>query len=299
MRDFCGDVGFWSKARAHAPREYRSSLEGEFILQSILAGALLHLTLRWVLDKDLPRMNSPAFPQAPATFPPTQWSMVHLAMAEDRPGADKALNDLCRLYERPIMVFILRKGFPPDQAEDLKQAFFEQLLTKNAFANASGLTIKLRAFLITKLQSFLIDQHRHGIAAKRGGGKVARMADLSETQAMLAEPTDDRTPIVAFQRQWMETLAANAMKQLQNDYSQRGLESLFKALAPFITGGGEHTLAELATMLGRPEGTLKSDISRLRSKCQNLIREQIAATLDDPTPANIDAELRDLMSARL
>lgn len=248
--------------------------------------------------KDPSRMNPPALPQAPATFPPTVWSMVWLAVAEGQPGADRALNELCRLYERPIMVFILRKGHSPDQAEDLKQAFFEQLLAKNAFADASCLKVKLRAFLITKLQSFLIDRHRHDIAAKRGGGRVSNMADLNETQALLAEPVDDHTPIVAFQRQWMETLAANAMKELQSDYTQRGLKELFKALAPFITGGSEHTLAELATRLGRPEGTLKSDISRLRGKCQSLIRVQVAATLEDPTPASIDAELRELMATR-
>ncbi len=225
--------------------------------------------------------------------------MVRLAVAEGQPGADRALNDLCKLYERPVMVFILRKGHSPDQVEDLKQAFFEHLLAKNAFADASGLKIKLRAFLITKLQSFLIDRHRHATAAKRGGGQVANMADLSETQALLAEPVDERTPIAAFQRQWMETLAAHAMSELQKDYAQRGLGDLFQALAPFITGGSEETLAQLASKLSRPEGTLKSDISRLRAKCQNLIRSQVATTLEDPTPANIDAELRELMSPRL
>ena len=233
------------------------------------------------------------------TFPPTMWSMVRLAVAEGQPGADRALNDLCRQYERPIMVFILRKGHPPDLAEDLKQAFFEHLLAKNAFANASGLKVKLRAFLITKLQSFLIDHHRHGNAEKRGGGKVAAMADLSEMQALLAEPVDERTPVIAFQRQWMETIAANAMKDLREDYSKRGHAALFAALAPFITGKGDTSLAELSAKLDRPEGTLKSDISRLRARCQNLIREQIAATLDDPTPENITAELRELMAARM
>ncbi len=193
------------------------------------------------------------------------------------------------------MVFILRSGHAPDAAQDLKQAFFEHLLTKKAFADASGLKVKLRAFLITKLQSFLIDRFRHDMAHKRGGGKVTPMADLSETQALLAEPVDDRTPIIAFQRQWMETLATNAMQALRADYTQRGLGDLFKALAPFITGGSDQTLAELALKLARPEGTLKSDISRLRARCQNLIREQIAATLDDPTPESITAELRELM----
>ncbi len=241
-------------------------------------------------------MKYPA-PQ-PSTFPPTMWSMVRLAVAAGQPGADRALEDLCKLYERPILVFILRKGHAPDAAEDLKQAFFEHLLTKNTLADAAGLKVKLRAFLITKLQGFLIDRHRHDVAQKRGGGHVARMADLSETQALLAEPVDDLTPIVAFQRQWLETIAANAMRELRQDYTQRGLSTLFVALAPFITGAGDVSLAELSQHLGRPEGTLKSDISRLRAKCQGLIRDQIATTLEDPTPGNIDAELRELMAAR-
>ena len=121
------------------------------------------------------------------------------------------------------------------------------------------------------------------------------MADLSETQAFLAGPVDERTPLVAFQRQWMETIATNAMTQLRDDYHQRGNAALFTALAPFITGNAETSLAELSQQLGRPEGTLKSDISRLRARCQNLIREQIAATLDDPTQEAITAELRELM----
>ena len=235
---------------------------------------------------------------APQTFPHTMWSMVRLAVAEGKPGADRALDDLCRLYEKPIFIYILRAGHSPDTAQDLKQAFFEQLLAKKALADAEATRVKLRAFLLTKLQSFLIDRHRHDMAQKRGGGKVANMADLSETQALLAEPVDQMTPIIAFQRQWMETLAATAMEQLRADYAARGQADLHAAIAPFITSSSEESIAALALRLGRPEGTLKSDISRLRARCQNIIREQIAATLDDPTPENITTELRDLMSAR-
>lgn len=224
--------------------------------------------------------------------------MVRLAVAEGLPGSDQALNELCRLYERPVVAFILRKGHAIEEAEDLKQAFFEHLLSKNAFVDASGLKVKLRAFLITKLQGFLIDRHRRDMARKRGAGQVARMADLSETQALLAEPVDETTPVVAFQRQWMETVVTNAMQQLRADYEQRGLAALFAALAPFITGKSDAKLAELSAELSRPEGTLKSDISRLRARCQQLIREQVAATLDDPTPEAITAELRELMNAR-
>ncbi len=239
-------------------------------------------------------------PPSPAahTFPPTMWSMVRLAVAEGRPGADQALNELCRIYERPLLTYIIRDGHSPEAAQDLKQAFFAHLLAKNSLADAEGTRVKLRAFLITKLQSFLIDQHRHGMAQKRGGGKVMNLGDMSEEQRHLAEPVDHVTPYIAYQRQWMQTLAAVAMQQLRDDYAGRGNEALFTAIAPFISSNNEQSIAELSIVLGRPEGTLKSDISRLRAKCQQLIREQIATTLDDPTPQNIDAELKELMGFR-
>ena len=235
---------------------------------------------------------------AQTTFPPTMWSMVRLAVAEGKPGADAALNELCLIYERPILAFIVRTGCSPENARDLKQAFFEHLLSKNALAGAEPERVKLRAFLITKLQSFLIDQHRHGTAQKRGGGKVMSLGDLSEEQQHLVEPVNLVTPYIEYQRQWMETLARVAIDQLKADYKQRGQTELFAAISPFITNSSELSLAELSLRLGRPEGTLKSDISRLRAKCQQMIRDQVAATLDDPTPENITAELKELMGYR-
>ncbi|MEI2762601.1 hypothetical protein [Methanothrix soehngenii] len=77
-----------------------------------------------------------------------------------------------------------------------------------------------------------------------------------------------------------------------------GLGELFTAIAPFITQSSDNSLGALSAKLDRPAGTLKSDISRLRARCQNLIREQIATTLEDPSPANIDAELKELIGYR-
>lgn len=224
--------------------------------------------------------------------------MVRLAVAEGRPGADVALNELCRIYERPILAFIRRHCATQEAAEDLKQSFFEHLLSKNALAGAEQSRVKLRAYLITKLQTFLIDQHRHATAQKRGAGNVVNLGDLTEEQQHLAEPVNHVTPYVEYQRQWMQTLAARALEQLRTEYLERSNSDLFKAISPFITHSSDQSLAELSAQLGRPEGTLKSDISRLRSKCQQLIRDQVAATLDDPTPENITAELKELMGYR-
>lgn len=217
------------------------------------------------------------------------------AYDQHQPGADQALNDLFRMYERPILIYILSSGHAIDRAEDLKQSFFTHLLERESMAYAAGTQVKLRTYLITKLRSFLIDQYRREMARKRGGGRVANLAELSETEALLAEPVDEVTPLVAFQRQWMNTLAANALEQLRQDYHAAGKAEIFAAIVPFITQSADESLATLSSRLERPEGTLKSDISRLRARCQQLIREQIAATLVDPTPEKVTAELRELM----
>lgn len=232
------------------------------------------------------------------TFPPTMWSMVRLAVAEKEPGADQALDQLCRLYEKPVLAYIMRKGYSPHEAEDLKQSFFVALIEDNAFADAESTRVKLRAFLLTRLRSFLVDEFRHDNAAKRGGGKVVAMGDLSEEQQVLAEPVDRVTPDIAYQRQWLQTVFTTAMELLQSDYAARGQSDLFRAIAPFIDPRSHPDIRALSTSLNRPEGTVKNDVFRLRTAWREQIRDHIAATLEEPTPQAIDAELKELMGYR-
>ena len=236
--------------------------------------------------------------QSQDRFPSTSWTVVRLAAARHEPGAERALDEVFRSYERPVLAYILGHACAPHDAEDLKQAFFEHLLMKDALAAAVQAGVKLRAFLLTKLHSFLVDQYRRHLAQKRGGGRVANFSDLDETQVTLAEPIDSMTPLVAFQRQWVDTLAVNALATLRKDYARKGQVDLFDGIAPFITQTSDERLVELSLRLGRPEGTLKSDIFRLRSRCQVRIRAEVAATLDNPRPEDIEAELAELMGYR-
>lgn len=232
------------------------------------------------------------------TFPPTMWSMVRLAIAEKQPGADQALNHLCRIYEKPVLAYIMRKGYSPHEAEDLKQSFFMALIEDNAFADAESTRVKLRAFLLTRLRSFLVDEFRHDNAAKRGGGKVVAMGDLTEEQQALAEPVDRVTPDIAYQRQWLQTVFTTAMELLQSDYAARGQSDLFRAIAPYIDPRSHPDIKALSISLNRPEGTVKNDVFRLRTAWREHIRDHIAATLEEPTPQAIDAELKELMGYR-
>src|SRR5881394_1553699 len=68
---------------------------------------------------------------APAAFTTTHWSVVLEAQGES-PAAHEALEKLCRTYWRPIFAFLRRQGIPPEQAEDITQGFFAQLLERRS-----------------------------------------------------------------------------------------------------------------------------------------------------------------------
>jgi RNA polymerase sigma-70 factor (ECF subfamily) len=55
--------------------------------------------------------------------------MVVMAQG-DSPGADKALERLCRTYWWPIYSFIRQQGAGPEEAKDLTQSFFAMLFER-------------------------------------------------------------------------------------------------------------------------------------------------------------------------
>src|SRR5439155_16678015 len=62
-----------------------------------------------------------------AAFTTTHWSVVLEAQGES-PAAQEALEKLCRMYWRAIFAFLRRQGVSSDEAEDITQGFFAQLL---------------------------------------------------------------------------------------------------------------------------------------------------------------------------
>ena len=67
---------------------------------------------------------------APRLFATTRWNVVEAAGAGCSEAARDALEELCDAYWHPIYVYVRRKGHGPDDAEDLTQEFFAQVIAK-------------------------------------------------------------------------------------------------------------------------------------------------------------------------
>ena len=69
----------------------------------------------------------------PVAFTTTHWSLV-LTAQDESPAAYEALEKLCRIYWRPIYSFAQRQGLGPEEAKDITQGFFAQLLERRSFS---------------------------------------------------------------------------------------------------------------------------------------------------------------------
>jgi len=231
----------------------------------------------------------------PAAFTTTHWSVVLEAQGES-PAAHEALEKLCRTYWRPIYAFLRRQGVSPEEAEDITQGFFAQLLERRKFSAVRKEKGRLRSFLLGALKYFLADEQRRAMAIKRGKGqRLIPLEDLRSDERTEMEPADPMTAEMIYERRWALTVLEQVLDRLKNEYRAAGNAALFDSLKQLLPDEpGSPSQAEIAAQLAMTENALRQAFYRFRQRYQALLREEIAHTV--ATPGDIEDELRHLIA---
>ncbi len=238
-----------------------------------------------------------------APFVTTHWSVVLAAGEENARNHTEALEELCRAYWPPLYAFLRRDGQSPEQAADLTQGFFAQVLERGVLGQADPLRGRFRSFLLTSLRHFILDQRRQAAALKRGSGRNWLLLDtgtLNEEESQFAVvPVSPETPENVFLRRWAAALLELAMSRTREDYQKLGQVALFDALKTSVWGANEGEGSEmLAERLRLTTGAIRTATTRLRERFRARLRGCVAETLSpDASEPEIDAELRELTAA--
>ncbi len=231
----------------------------------------------------------------PALFTTTHWSVVLEAQTES-PTAQAALEKLCRTYWRPIFGFVRRQGVGLEEAEDITQGFFAQLLERRSLDAVRKEKGRLRSYLLGAVKHFLCDEQRRAMAVKRGSGvRPIPLEELRRDEGMEMEPAHQMTAEMIYERRWALTVLEQALSRLKDDYNEAGNAALFdslKQLLPDEPGGPSQ--AEIAARAGMTENAVRQAFYRFRQRYQSLLREEIAHTV--ATPGDIEDELRHLVA---
>jgi RNA polymerase sigma-70 factor (ECF subfamily) len=232
-----------------------------------------------------------------AHFPTTNWSRVVRAGNAAGPEARAALEGLCRDYWYPLYAFARRRGLSPDDAADLIQGFFADLIDRGDLSAADQERGRFRAFLVTCCSHYLSHRREHDRALKRGGARRHIAIDLLDAEGRYGrEPAHNLTAERLFERRWALALLENVLKRLGSEMAEAGKAEMFDRLQPALEGDGQPgPYREIAASLGMSDGAVKVAVHRLRARFRELLREEVAHTVADP--ADVDAELSELLTA--
>ena len=213
------------------------------------------------------------------------------------PDADRALEGLCQAYWYPLYVYVRRRVPDAEEAGDLTQAFFAELLEKNYLGPATPERGRFRAFLLTAFKHFLSHEWEKANAQKRGGGRqpISLDFDAADSRCRL-EPFTNLTADEIYERQWAVSLLQKVMERLTAEFADSGKTAQFDLLKDFIVGDpGDRTYAEVAVKLGVSPSAAKMAASRMRCRYRELLRDEIAQTVASADA--IDDEIRGLFAA--
>ncbi|HEX5397833.1 MAG TPA: sigma factor, partial [Verrucomicrobiae bacterium] len=225
-------------------------------------------------------------------FATTHWTVV--LAARSTPQSDAALEQLCRAYWFPLYAYARRRGCGKEDAEDLTQEFFRQLLERRWLADADRTKGRLRAFLITAFKRFMAKEWRRAGAQKRGGGRIQLPLDTVFAESRYAA---DATPQLAaeamFDRQWALTLLDLTIRKLEAEFAGAGRSGEFEVLKHCLVAA--HRAIDydaVAAGLGVGAGAARVAAHRLRKRFRELYRREVLQTL--PPGADLEDELRHL-----
>ena len=222
--------------------------------------------------------------------------MVLAAADHQSEDARASLERLCEMYWYPLYAYVRRRVGSAHEAHDLTQDFFTRLLEKDYVATADPERGRFRAFLLTACKHFLSKERDKARAQKRGGNRNRLSLDFASGETRYLEAsTDALTAEQLYDRQWAIDLLDRVMRRLETEMRESGKSEWYEQLKMFIVGGANAaTYAQVAKPLDTTEAAVKMATHRLRKRYRELLRHEIADTVEHV--ADIDDEVRCLFA---
>lgn len=188
--------------------------------------------------------DEPARPESggvPGSFPATRWTLVGRAGGADGNANLVAVAEIVRLYAPALHAHLMhRHQCDKHRADDLLQGFLaDKVLEQRLIGYADPKRGRFRTFLLTALDRYVIDQHRHDSAQKRSS--KSPLHDIEAHVDALSTPEAERDDRNAFDRAFAREVVhevLSTMRQQCEATERRDLWDVFdvRYLKPAMEG---------------------------------------------------------------
>ena len=232
------------------------------------------------------------------TFLTTHWSLLEgIQSGQDH---DRALIGLLlERYWKPVYCCLRCKGYDNEQAKDLTQGFFhEVVLCRELVQRADPAKGRFRALLLHALNQYLIDEKRREQARKRIPPDKLVPFDVTDP-ALTQQTAWTMTPEQCFTHTWKTTLLEQTLRDVEDRCCQDGLETHWHAfrervVQPILEGVTPASIEDICARHGIDgEARASNMIATVKKRFQAALRQRLRCTVS--SESEIDEELRDML----
>ena len=219
-------------------------------------------------------------------FPTTQWTAIGAVQPGDDGHSRFLIAELVRDYWKPVYCYLRRKGYGNEDAKDLTQGFFQEIvLGRELIRRANPDRGRFRTLLLTALDHYLANVHRGQTTRKRiPKDKLIALEQVDGGD--LPEPAPILTHEESFNYAWVAELLDRVLREVAAQCHSRGMAvhwSLFdeRVLRPIMEDREPPPLGELCARYGIEEAAKASNMifavkRRLQSALKRHVRQSVA-----------------------
>jgi DNA-directed RNA polymerase specialized sigma24 family protein len=180
-------------------------------------------------------------------FPLTRWSVIAAARSSDHAERSRAMDTLCATYWKPVYKYVrLRWNRPTDDAQDLTQGFFVQVIERGLLDKYDAAKSRLRTYLRVCVDSFVINEDKATKRLKRGGNVSHLALDFAGAEEELGGAVTDPASIPSpesleefFEKEWVRGLFELAVEDLRKHCQANERERTFRLFEEYDLAGDE------------------------------------------------------------
>jgi DNA-directed RNA polymerase specialized sigma24 family protein len=231
------------------------------------------------------------------TFLTTHWSLIE-SIRSEADSSHVLIGSLLKDYWKPVYCYLRRHGYQNEDAKDLTQAFFHEIVLSNELVQqADQQKGRFRSFLLTALRRFLINIKNKETARKRvPKGKLIAL-DVVDPEN-LAAVSEDISPDESFNFAWVSSLLERVFEEVENSCNRDGKTVYWKVfeervLQPIMDQTDPPTVKEVCSKYGIPDGHKLANMiittkRRIRSVLEKHIRKLVTS------PEEVSDELQEM-----
>lgn len=236
---------------------------------------------------------------ADGRFRTTHWTEILDARTLDDERHREAVGLLLERYWKPVYCYLRRRGYGNEDAKDLTQGFFQEVvLGRDLIGRADRTKGRFRTFLLASLDHYAASVHRAEVRQKRSPEGAVFSFDTTRDD-VFPEPADSASPEEAFHHAWAAAVLDHALADARESLEAGGRGShwqAFKAriLEPIYADAPAPSLDDLCRSLGiEDEEKASNMIITAKRAFQAALRRQVRQFVG--SDADVEQEIRDLI----